>query len=294
MAQVKFYSGTKSQIDSKQIENGALYLSTDTKSLYIDLNDIRYEISGGSSSVGEEGIVRLTQSVEDTTNTISLPSNFVGVNNITIYHNGILLVEGLHYNIESDLISLNGYYAFKGDTFDFIANTKDVEIISTNILAENVLVSGDYQENKTVEAVLNSFNVDIENLKDNVENLPQQIETINSSIANINEGIQGLQTDASSLESSIQSIESDISSAQNSLGTKVSSIILNGTTYTPENGVVTLLTNVMQTNVAQTMTAKLVAKSGTDYTAKQVRNIIISTSEPSGGSNGDIWFVREA
>ena len=39
-----------------------------------------------------------------------------------------------------------------------------------------------------------------------------------------------------------------------------------------------------------TMTGALIAQNNTNYTTKQVRNIFISTSEPSGGSNGDIWI----
>lgn len=39
-----------------------------------------------------------------------------------------------------------------------------------------------------------------------------------------------------------------------------------------------------------TMTGALVAQNNVNYTTKQVRNIIISTEEPSGGSNGDIWI----
>ena len=39
-----------------------------------------------------------------------------------------------------------------------------------------------------------------------------------------------------------------------------------------------------------TMTGILVAYSNSSYTTKQVRNITLSTSDPSGGSNGDIWI----
>ena len=39
-----------------------------------------------------------------------------------------------------------------------------------------------------------------------------------------------------------------------------------------------------------TMTGPLVAQNNTNYSVAQVRNIIISTEEPSGGSNGDIWI----
>ena len=44
-----------------------------------------------------------------------------------------------------------------------------------------------------------------------------------------------------------------------------------------------------------TMTGKLVAQSNTAYTTKQVRNIVLSTTEPtiSEGGNGDLWVVYE-
>ena len=45
-----------------------------------------------------------------------------------------------------------------------------------------------------------------------------------------------------------------------------------------------------------TMTGALVAQSNSNYTTRQVRNVILSTSEPtsSDGQDGDIWFVYEA
>ena len=39
-----------------------------------------------------------------------------------------------------------------------------------------------------------------------------------------------------------------------------------------------------------TMTGTLVAQNNTNYSVAQVRNIIISTAEPSGGHSGDIWI----
>lgn len=42
-----------------------------------------------------------------------------------------------------------------------------------------------------------------------------------------------------------------------------------------------------------TMTGALVAQAGTNYTTAQMRNIIISTADPSGGNNGDIWLKYE-
>lgn len=38
------------------------------------------------------------------------------------------------------------------------------------------------------------------------------------------------------------------------------------------------------------LTGALVAQSNTNYEVRQVRNVIISTGEPTGGENGDIWI----
>lgn len=43
-----------------------------------------------------------------------------------------------------------------------------------------------------------------------------------------------------------------------------------------------------------TMAGALVAQSNTNYTTAQVRNVIISTASPSGGSPGDIWIKYTA
>jgi hypothetical protein len=39
-----------------------------------------------------------------------------------------------------------------------------------------------------------------------------------------------------------------------------------------------------------TFTGVVTAPTNTSYTTRQVRNVVLSTSDPSGGSNGDIWF----
>lgn len=39
-----------------------------------------------------------------------------------------------------------------------------------------------------------------------------------------------------------------------------------------------------------TLPGIVAANNNTSYTTKQIRNIILSTEDPSGGSNGDIWI----
>ena len=48
--------------------------------------------------------------------------------------------------------------------------------------------------------------------------------------------------------------------------------------------------NIMRRNVNQTMTAIITAQNNTSYATKQVRNVFLSTANPSGGGNGDIWL----
>ncbi len=42
-----------------------------------------------------------------------------------------------------------------------------------------------------------------------------------------------------------------------------------------------------------TFTGVATAQNNTSYTTKQMRNITISTANPTGGSNGDIWLKYE-
>ena len=56
------------------------------------------------------------------------------------------------------------------------------------------------------------------------------------------------------------------------------------------NSNITTLQNNKLNKSGGTMTGALVAQSNTNYTTAQVRNIFISTADPSSGSNGDIWL----
>ena len=50
------------------------------------------------------------------------------------------------------------------------------------------------------------------------------------------------------------------------------------------------IVNGLVPKTGTTMTGALVAQTNTNYSTAQMRNIIISTSDPSGGSSGDIWI----
>ena len=72
-------------------------------------------------------------------------------------------------------------------------------------------------------------------------------------------------TELSALSDVVDSNTDDITALQSSVNSKVS-------------------------KSGDTMTGALVAQNNTNYSVAQVRNIIISTSDPSGGNSGDIWI----
>ena len=59
MANVKFYNGSKANLDNKGIENGAFYIAEDTEELYVDLNGVRIPLTG--STPLSEGVIRILQ-----------------------------------------------------------------------------------------------------------------------------------------------------------------------------------------------------------------------------------------
>ena len=79
---------------------------------------------------------------------------------------------------------------------------------------------------------------------------------------------------------------SDMSALQTNISTNTNNIATN-------TGNITSLQTSVSSKVSKngdTMAGALVAQNNIDYTIKQVRNIIISTEDPSGGDNGDIWI----
>lgn len=94
------------------------------------------------------------------------------------------------------------------------------------------------------------------------------------------------EADVSALELIVDGNTDDIAANTQNISTNAQNISAN-----------TQKISALQSNVngkvsksGDTMTGALVAQNNTDYGVAQVRNIIISTAEPSGGSNGDIWI----
>lgn len=90
------------------------------------------------------------------------------------------------------------------------------------------------------------------------------------------DSLQGHVADYFATAASLTSVNSNISTMQNDITTAKTDI--------------TNLKSGKLNISGGTMTGALVAQSNINYATAQVRNIIISTADPSGGSNGDIWI----
>ena len=104
------------------------------------------------------------------------------------------------------------------------------------------------------------------------------VSTINNSLNNElpsydyisnNNSLKTINSDISTINSSLNTINSDISTINGSLSAKAP-----------------------LASPSFTGTAKVAA--GTDYTTAKLRNITLSTADPSGGSNGDVWIKYKA
>lgn len=85
-------------------------------------------------------------------------------------------------------------------------------------------------------------------------------------------GLSATNTQVSTLNSSLSTIDAQVSTANNNISA---------------------LQTAMDDKVDKsggTLEGVLVAQRNTNYATAQVRNVIISTANPSGGSNGDIWI----
>lgn len=88
-------------------------------------------------------------------------------------------------------------------------------------------------------------------------------------------------------------IDSKVSTLNSAIGGKADG------SHTHAIGAITNLQSTLDEKLAKsggTLTGVLTAQNNTSYTTKQVRNITLSTAEPtsSDGANGDIWIVYEA
>ena len=109
-------------------------------------------------------------------------------------------------------------------------------------------------------------------------------------LASVNSNVSAMESDITTMKSDITTTKSDITTTKSDITTMKSDITtMKSDITTAKTDISNLKTHKMNIS-GGTMTGALVAQNNTNYTTKQVRNIFISTSGPSGGSNGDIWI----
>lgn len=199
---------------------------------------------------------------ESGVSSISIPITISDANQLTVYQNGILLTQGVNYTATTSAITLINYTCNVNDVFTFIGSSLTGQNVSPSAASVTIV---DADANFTgVTSVEGALKYIADNWRPSVKSISLNSSKI-SPDSNGNVNITGL----------------------------IKSLSLNGTSYAPNSSGVLTLTNIMKTDTQQTMQNKLIAQSNTDYTTKQVRNIILSTSEPtsSDGANGDIWIM---
>lgn len=155
--------------------------------------------------------------------------------------------------------TLGGYSA------SYFAKSSDVSSIQGSIKTQASEILKAQQAVSNMESTVNGHTTSIELLDSNVESLKTTVGDHGTSISNLGTGLENLQSSVAVLNQSIGDIPDQITKINTALGAKLDK----------SGGV---------------MNGALVAQGNTNYTIAQVRNVIISTADPSGGSNGDIWI----
>lgn len=260
-----------------------------------DINSLATVATSGSykdlSDKPETGTISRasTEITSNNISTIDIPFNISNVDSLSVYHNGVLLTPNTHYTATTTQITLNNYTASSGDIFTFISTT--LAGISINPTAANVLIQdtdANFTGITTVEGALKY-------IADNWKPLITKI-TVNGTEIIPNNGTVNITAPIQSISLNGTGVSPDSNGKVSlNINVPIKSFSLNGTVVSPDSNGKVSINNIMETNKDQTMTAKLVAQSNTNYTTKQVRNIIfvaesVSSTLPSGNS-GDICIV---
>lgn len=126
---------------------------------------------------------------------------------------------------------------------------------------------------------------DVSSIQGSIKTQASEILKAQQAVSSMQSTVNGHTTSIELLDSNVESLKKTVSNHTKSISDLETSI-QNVTTSIP------VLTENKLDKSGGTMTGKLIAQSNEDYAVAQVRNVIISTEEPSAevGSNGDIWI----
>lgn len=155
--------------------------------------------------------------------------------------------------------TLGGYSA------NYFAKGSDVSSIQGSIKTQASEILKAQQAVSSMQNTVGDHTISIGLLDSNVESLKTTVGNHGTSIGNLGTGLENLQRKVTVLDQSIGDIPDQINQVNAALDAKLN-------------------------KSGGTMDGALIAQNNTNYTIAQVRNIIISTADPSGGNNGDIWI----
>lgn len=166
--------------------------------------------------------------------------------------------------------------ALKANADDIVNKTFEVKgaalsIINENLPAEIVVVSG-----KDGRVAPSTITVEELNALDGIK-------------GNIDEQISALETQCADMETRLSAEETEIDSMSDTIGKAMLAMGLRlDTTQTTANGAKESADSAM--SVANSALAK--ANSAIDL-VNAIPNVTISADDPSGGEDGDLWFIYE-
>lgn len=102
--------------------------------------------------------------------------------------------------------------------------------------------------------------------------------------------LQGHAANYFATETDVSALEAIVDSNTDGIAANAQNISTNTQNISTLQSNISALQSGKVSKSGDTMTGPLVAQNNTNYGVAQVRNIIISTEDPSGGNNGDIWI----
>lgn len=191
-------------------------------------------------------------------------------------------------------INFGDEFSFQLKNGEFTIYRNGVSIHTTFIPTDNLeieynLVSSPQDETAILSTLSYEDDIIVENIKEYIDK--KTIDNKNN-IDFLQNNISNLQNEVSDIDAKVSDNTTDISNIQNEIDTHITNSDIHVTSqerntwnnkqdklgYTPVN------------KAGDTFTGIAKAHSNTSYTVAQIRNIILSPNNPSGGNNGDIWI----
>lgn len=133
---------------------------------------------------------------------------------------------------------------------------------------------------------------DVSSIQGSIKTQASEILKAQQAVSNMESTVSGHTTSIGLLDSNVESLKTTVGSHGTSIENLQKKVGVLGQSIGDISDQIDTALGTKLDKSGGTMTGPLIAKVGSDQTVAQVRNIIISTEEPTSedGSNGDIWI----